>query len=1079
MTASLIIGTLLSLVVGSHFVPTPDEISASFKQAQKFYAAEDYEQAIDTYEQINAIESPLLYTAEVKAEVGAISAPIKEIALYQTGNSYFKRAQETLRLATRERDPERQRQKTEQAAADFTEAATYFLKAEAQTTVPQLRDLARNRLINCLYESGDYQRTIEEGRAFLKKYPDSQFQDNVLYNMGWAHFDSEQYDESVATFQDLVRHFPKGYRAERALFQIGEAHFLQQLYDDAAIWYQQVVDRQDIERLSERELLKMRREKIAGLVDETALELAAKAQIKVGDCRAKIEDFSRASAAYSKVITSFAQEQKLVAEAYIRLADMYTQSGDDEAAERTYREAIDDSKNRIFQASMQSLLAEHHYRLGNYQRAVSEYELYLDAYGDVAKAAGLAPPWVLYKIGRAHYERAESQANDQARRSYGRAIAAYESIEADYPANELTVAATPFNIALCNQMIGAMDSPDHTAQALTLYAEIAAADQDQNYIRSALFQAGRIHYQEADYERAIDAYQRILVKYPDDPQRHGARFELALCYRDLDEIGKAVETFRQLDQTSELFPKSMLEASNLLAAERDFAGALAALDAGLEVSTDEKEQARLHYMKGRTQIEIEAFDPAVKALSRTISLAGDDDEVRQGALYGRGVSLLKLKRYEEAVADLEMLLRSGNEELTAAAQRMLGLAHLELGREEKAIEDYQALVQAATDPSERAEHLLVLAELHYSLDAFDHVEDICRQIIAMDLPDVRGEQPYFLQEKAYFLLGDAHGLRDDSPALIDTYQQALIRYPDSHYSGDMRFILGQALFEREDLEGTVSMIETYLEKTPRHANRPYALYYLGYAHFNLTQFDKAAVVFADLAGVYPSSELAPDALFRAGEAHYNLGQFEPALRHYRHLLENYPQADLADDALYNLAWSYLNLERESEALDAFQRMVSEYPQSALAANAQFTIGDYYYNQKIYDSALAAYEEVTRRFPTSDVAQKVPELTDDLREVVAYLRYAEVEAIFARALEGENADQFRQAAAGFREIVQQHPGTESEIGALSNLGVCYESLGQWKEAVRVYDEVLSRFADEQSEAYRFAQMHKEWIETNRL
>ena len=1081
MTALLIIGSLLGLVVGSHFVPTPDEISASFKQAQKFYAAEDYEQAIDTYEQINAIESPLLYTDEVTAEVGAISAPIKEIALYQTGNSYFKRAQETLRLAARERDPERQRQKTEQAAADFAEAATYFLKAEAQTTVPQLRDLARNRLINCLYESGDHQRTIEEGRAFLAKYPDSQFQDNVLYNISWAHFDSEQYDESVATFQDLVRHFPKGYRAERALFQIGEAHFLRQRYDEATTWYQQVVDRQDIDHLSERELLKMRREKIAGLVDETALELAAKAQIKVGDCRARSGDFSRAAAAYSKVITSFAQEQRLVAEAYIRLADMYTQSGDVEAAERTYREAIDGSKNRIFQASMQSLLAEHHYRLGNYQRAVSEYELYLDAYGDVAKAAGLAPPWALYKIGRAHYEWAESQAgaNDQARRGYERAIDTYESIQADHPASELTLAATPFNIALCNQMIGAMDNPEHTARALALYAEIAAADQDRDYVRSALFQAARIHYQAANYERAIDAYQRILVKYPDDPQRHGARFELALCYRDLGETGKAVEVFRQLDRTSELFPKSMLEASNLLANERDFAGALAALDAGLKVSTDEQEQARLHYMKGRTQIEIEAFDQAVEALGSTIGLAGDDEEVRQGALYGRGVSLLKLKRYEEAVADLEVLLHSGNEELTAASQRMLGLAHLELGQEAKAIEDYQALVQAATNPDERAEHSLVLAELHYSLGAFDRVEDICRQILAMDLPDARGEQPYFLQEKAYFLLGDAHGLRGDSQSLIDTYQQALTRYPDSHYSGDMRFVLGQALFEREDLEGTVSMIETYLEKTPRHANRPYALYYLGYAHFNLTHFDKAAVVFADLAGVYPRSELAPDALFRAGEAHYNLGQFEPALERYRHLLENHPQADLADDALYNLAWSYLNLERESEALDAFQRMVSEYPQSALAANAQFTIGDYHYNQKAYDSALAAYEEVSRRFPTSDVAQKVPELIDDLREVVAYLRYAEVEAIFARALEDQEADQFRQAAAGFREIVQQHPGTESEIGALSNLGVCYESLGQWKEAVRVYDEVLSRFAEEQSEAYRFAQMHKEWIETNRL
>ena len=175
----------------------------------------------------------------------------------------------------------------------------------------------------------------------MQKYPDSQYLDNALYNIGWAHFELGQYRESITAFEELGRHFPKGYRADRALFQIGEAYFLQQRYDQATSWYQEVVNRQDIERLSERDLLKMRREKIAGLVDETALELAAKAQIKIGDCHAQSGDFAGAATAYSKVITAFAQEQKLVAEAYIRLADMYTQGGDDQAAVRTYREAID------------------------------------------------------------------------------------------------------------------------------------------------------------------------------------------------------------------------------------------------------------------------------------------------------------------------------------------------------------------------------------------------------------------------------------------------------------------------------------------------------------------------------------------------------------------------------------------------------------------------------------------------------------------------------------------------------------------------------------------------------------------
>ena len=1082
MTPMLIVGTLLGLVVGSYFVPTPDEIQASFKQAQKFYAAEDYEQAIATYERINAVESPLLYTAEIEVAVGEVAAPVKEIALYQTGNSYFKRAQESQRRAAWERNSERQHQLAEQTATDFAEAAAYFLETEAQTTSPQMRELARNRLVNCLYESGDYQRTIEEGRALLQKYPDSQYLDNALYNIGWAHFELGQYGESIATFEELVQHAPKGYRADRALFQIGEAYFLQQHYDQATSWYQEVVTRQDIDRLSERDLLKMRREKIAGLVDETALELAAKAQIKVGDCRAQSGDFTAAAAAYSKVITAFAQEQKLVAEAYIRLADMYTQGGDAQAAVRTYREAIDGSRNRIFQASMQSLLAEHYYGIGNYQHAIAEYQLYLDAYGDVAKAAGLAPPWALYKIGRAYYEQAEVQrqaaADDEARLTYAQAIAAYERIAADYPSSELVLAAAPFNIALCNQMLGTLGSAEHTARALELYQEIVAADQDPDYVRSALFQLGRIHYQQENFEQAIAAYESILQKYPEAPQRHGAYFELALCYRDLGQPGKAVELFRQLDRTANLFPKAMLEASNLLTAAGDFSGALEALEAGLEASTDKNEQARLHYMKGRTLIETEAFVAAVEALGPTIELA-DDEEVRLGALYGRGVSLLKLKRYEEATADLKRLLHSDNEELARAAQRMLGLAHLELGRQEEAIEDYQALVAAATDSVERAEHLVVLAELHYNLEEFDQVEALCQRILSLDLPAVRGEQPYSLQEKAYFLMGDAHGSRGDAQALINTYQKALSHYPDSHYSADMRFALGQTLFEREDLAGTVRVLETYLQKTPSHRNRPYALYYLGYAHFNLTQFEQAAAAFADLASAYPQSELAPDALFRAGEAHYNLGQFETARVHYQQLLEMHPRADLADDALYNLAWSHLNMERVPQAIAAFQSVVSDYPESALAANAQFTIGDFYYNEKEYDKALQAYQEVIRRFPSSLVAQKVPELIDDLREVVAYLRYAEVEEIFAQALEEQDPAQFRRAAAGFAEIARDYPGTESEIGALSNMGVCYESLGQWKDAVQVYDQVLERLADEQAEAHRFARMHKEWIEANRL
>ena len=176
------------------------------------------------------------------------------------------------------------------------------------------------------------------------------------------------------------------------------------------------------------------------------------------------------------------------------------------------------------------------------------------------------------------------------------------------------------------------------------------------------------------------------------------------------------------------------------------------------------------------------------------------------------------------------------------------------------------------------------------------------------------------------------------------------------------------------------------------------------------------------------------------------------------------------------------MKQEEEALAAFQQLSEDYPDSPLAANAQFTIGDYFYNNTKYEESLQAYQEVVRRFPDSDVAKKVPDILGDLREVVAYLQYSEIEAVFVAALADQDPEKFRQAIDGFSRIAQEYPGPESEIGALSNMGVSYESLGEWKKAVEVYDKVLSRFADvdaERYEAYRFAKMHKEWVEESRL
>ena len=70
---------------------------------------------------------------------------------------------------------------------------------------------------------------------------------------------------------------------------------------------------------------------------------------------------------------------------------------------------------------------------------------------------------------------------------------------------------------------------------------------------------------------------------------------------------------------------------------------------------------------------------------------------------------------------------------------------------------------------------------------------------------------------------------------------------------------------------------------------------------------------------------------------------------------------------------------------------------------------------------------------------------------------------------------------FRDVIDRYPGTESEIGALSNMGVCLEGLGQWRDAVGVYDQVIGMFEDKRAtrDAFQFAKAHRDWIVTTRL
>ena len=1082
MTLVLTMLTLsLAVALGTRVTPTTESLRAAFEEAQRFYALEAYDQALEQYEKVTRITSRFLATEQVLVTVGEITTPVKEAALYQSGNAYFKMAEEVFRKARRADTEVERAEYTRQARAFLERAVSFFSRVESEAAVEALRALAQNRVRACWYEARDHERTVAVGRKLIEKYPDSPFVVNAMYDIAWSYFNHQDYEASIRAFKALIERFPKRYQADRALFQIGECHYLQGDYEKAVDYYQQVVDRTNIYALTERDLLQMRREKLAGLVDETALELAVKAQFKIGDCHLELERFDEAAEAYQRVVVLFSHERRFTEEAYRRLAELHYQKGDFDQAIQIYRDAIDKVRNPLFQAKMQSLLAKRYHDSGYFDEALREYELYIKAYDEVADRAGLPLAEAYYNMGRVYYDKGleyvEEERVEEAREFFRQAIAQYRATMEAFPTTRLRVALL-FNIALSQQFTGSEVSLN---EALEGFDRIVQDYPDDPFAEGALFQIARIHYQRRDYTRSAERYEELVRRFPDSPQAPMAHFELGICRRDQGRADPALQEFLKVPATSPLFHNARLEVGELLIRKNAFDRAVQLLDEGLATAETPADRTRYAYLKGKAFMGREDYERAIQAFTEVIDRT-TDPRLLESSLYARGNALLSLERYTEADWDLERLLnQTDNPRLQNGARRMLGKSRIRQHREWEAIESYEALAAQTTDLEEKADYLLLLAELYHGLEHYARVIEIGREIVELEIQDEMVQGNYYVKEKAFFLLGNAYNRREDYPSVVETYTESIRRYPHSTYLPHMVFFSGLASMLIAEEEAAASWFERFLDRHPDHPNVPYALYYLGYVRFNQTAFEQALEAFDRLVAQFPHNELVSDARFRSGECAFNLGQFQQALNAYLEVVERWPHSEQADEALYNGAWALLERERGEEAVAHFRRLLEAYPESPLCPNALFTIADNHYNEGQYKEALRTYEAFLEKYPDNELAAKIPEFIQDLKETVAFVEYQKAAKGFPEALAGQN----RQALARFiprlQEVLTAYQETESGIGALNNMGIAYESLNKWKEAVAVYDQVIARSKSEavSPEAYRFAQQHRDWIVAYRL
>ena len=1067
---------------------SPVELQDRFEEGQKLYALGDYDRAIERYEVILSTESNAMINVEdVTVSVDEFILPVRVGATYQLGNTYNKLGLEKLQRSQFLRSEQKEAEadvRYEEALQDLNKSRDHFRTLAADESVDdRTRVMAQYQMIQTSYQLKEYEQVIEQGDALLHSFPHSLYEASVHYDRAWSYFELERYEAAIASFEQVLVLAPRGSNADRSLFQIAESYDKLGQYEDALEYLDRLIARYDFAQMTEEEIIEMTTLKLKGLVKETARELVAKAHLKRGDIYAHNGEVEKALAAYAVLPVEYAAEPVLVQNSYIRTAELVQKEQGTAAAIVAYKDAIEKVEDKLFQARTQLTVALMLFDQDEYLKSAQEYEIYLNAYGDVARRIGFDRYKVLFRIAQCHQEygrQVRSEDPARADEEIAKALESYDQLLSEQGDISL-IPDVLFNAGFANQLL----KKNEVAQPL--YQRLVDEYADHPAAPNGLLQLARIAYAASELKRAEEIYASFLDRFPDSELRNTTRMELGLTYKRLQDTDSAIAAYETVEADWDKWPTVQVELAELYMGKQEYEKARQALARALDRADDDTLKGQMHYTLARVHFAEDNFAGAIDSWGQAVAL-NPPTHILQNSLLARGGAYYEVAKQQDAVGDtakarisyeaslddMKALLESDPApQIKDSAFRTLGAGMIRLGRQEEAARYYQELIAASDDPQERATFSMLLTELYYDQQDFIQAEKFARQLLDMQFED-DNQAGYYRKERAYSIIGNALLQQQKYEEAARVFAQGLKRYPNSGESGNLAFSKGFAEISYGDYTAAAKSFKSFVNKYPRNANRIHGQYYLAHSLQALTQFKEAAAAFTVLVERYLQSQYEEEALFLIGENYYNEQAFAEAVPAYQALLAKYPQGRYGGSAQYALAWSFVEQEQMEQAVGAMQDLVANYPSSEFAPKAQFTIGDYYYNIQSYDEAMAAYKRVLERYPDSEEASRATALVEELSEIQASFSYNEAMKLF-------EAKDYDRAVPALQAIIRDYPGTYTELAAYCNLGLVYEITRQWSQAVENYEVVEERGGDkpENADVVSFAKLHREWIVENRL
>ncbi len=675
------------------------------------------------------------------------------------------------------------------------------------------------------------------------------------------------------------------------------------------------------------------------------------------------------------------------------------------------------------------------------------------------------------------------------------------------------------------------------ALARRYFTQVDASELPKEYKPKFDFQMGYCLFKANDFKKAQNYFNRLKNN---PTYKNQAFYYLGYIAYQEDDFKRAqdffsqVETTRQIDQNMGYFESDMSFKSG------DFQTAINAAKEQLQ-KANPREKSDLNKIIGESYFNLKQYKKAIPYLE---AYQGDRGRWNNTDHYQLGYAYFAEGEFQKAEEEFNKIV-GGNDKVAQNAYYHLAQAYLKSEKKQQALNAFKNASEMNFDKSIQQESFLNYAKLSYELgNAYTSVPEVLMAYLeaypqsneaneigkllidsyissksyAKALELLEGsreyEQKLAYQKVAFYYAVDF--FKEGNYAKAKQYlAQSLTQPFDQNYRARAIYWKAEADFQLGNTDDAIVGFKQFeLLSEARNTPEFNTLNYdLGYAYFQLKDYEQAKGYFEKFSPKKDTKNLAYDTSVRLGDVNFALGNYWPAMEAYNKALEmkgfamdypayqkaisygfvnrnerkiedlekfikTYPNSNYRDNALYELANTFVAENNTKKGISFYQKIVQEHPKSSFVPRALSKEGLLYYNQGNNQKALETLKALVAQFPESEQARQavrtVRLIYIDLGQPEAYavwvkkLDFVEIgdteidQTTFEAAEVAFLDNNVPQAIQGFEKYLAQFPQGLHSLKSNFFLAQLYYNQGEKNKSIPLYTKVIEASKSEFTE-----------------